>query len=40
MDDDQQGASEEISDDAPSISVWISKVIQIWDGKRKVAVEI
>ena len=34
------GAPEEISADEPSISVYISKSIYIWDGRQKVAVEI
>ena len=38
--DYQQGDPAEISVDAPIISVWISKKIQIWDGRQKVAVEI
>ena len=38
--DNRQGALEEMSADAPSVSVWISKRIQIWDGKQKVAVKI
>ena len=24
----------------PSVSVWISKIIKIWDGRQKVVVEI
>ena len=38
--DDQWGGSEEISADVPSLSVWILKIIQIWDGGQKVALEI
>ena len=38
--DDPQGALAEISADAPNISVRISKRIQIWDGRQKLAVEI
>ena len=38
--DNRYGAPGEISADAPSISVLISKMIQIWDGRKKVAVEI
>ena len=37
--DDQQGAPAQISADAPSVSVLISKRIQIWDGRQKLAVE-
>ena len=40
MVDGQRGALSEVSADVPSISVWISKRIQIWDGRQKVAVEI
>ena len=38
--DIQRGAPAEISADAPSVSVWISNIIQIWCGRQKVAVEI
>ena len=38
--DNQQGMPSEISADAPSVYVWISKIIQIWDGRQKMAVEI
>ena len=38
--DDQQGAPAEMSYDAPIFSAWISKRIQIWDGRQKVMVEI
>ena len=36
--DDWRGAPEDISADAPSVSVWIEKTIPIWDGRQKVAV--
>ena len=38
--DDQQGAPAQISADAPSVSVLISKIIQIRYGRQKVAVEL
>ena len=38
--DEKRVFPEEISVDAPSVSVWISQIIQIWDGRQKVAVEI
>ena len=38
--DNRRGALAERSYDSPSVSVWISKIIQIWDGRQKVAVEI
>ena len=38
--DNQQGESSEISADAQSVSVWISKIIRIWYGRKKVVVEI
>ena len=36
--DDWQGAPAEISTDALSVSAWISKRVQIWDGRQKVSV--
>ena len=39
-DDKRQGSLADISADAPIISVWISNIIQIWDRRRFVAVEI
>ena len=36
--EDQKGASAEISADTPSVSVEISKRIQIWGGRQKLAV--
>ena len=38
--DDQQGASAEMSAFLPSFFMWIPRIIQIWDGRQKVAVEI
>ena len=38
--DERQGAPEEISAGAPSVSVWISNKIQIWEGIQKLAVQI
>ena len=36
--EDQQGDPAEIIADAPIVSAWVSKRIQIYDGKQKVAV--
>ena len=38
--DDGRVAPAEINADAPSVSAWISNIIQIWDRRQKVAVEI
>ena len=38
--DKHQGVLAEMSADAPSVSLLISKIIQIWDERKKVSVEI
>ena len=38
--DYRQGASEKLSDDAPIVSVLISKIIQIWGGRQILALEM
>ena len=38
--DDQRGAPAKISADEPIVSVNIPKIIQIWDGRQKVVVQI
>ena len=38
--DYRRGALDEMSADAPIVSVKIPKIIQIWDGRQKVAIEI
>ena len=38
--DEWEGALAEISADAPIVSMWISRRIEIWYGRQKVALEI
>ena len=37
--DYRRGAPDEMSANVPIVSVKIPKIIQIWDGRKKVAVE-